>query len=124
MNTHPASSAAELTEQAAKNADTAIRSTQRLANQSLENLAEKVQDLRDQTIPLLNRVASEAEALARRGLDSVRETSAHLRDRASKVSDNTVGYIKDEPMKSMLIAAATGAALMALVSLVTRNRDE
>ena len=46
------------------------------------------------------------------------------RDRAAKVSDNTVGYIKDEPMKSMLIAAATGAALMALVSLVTRNRDE
>lgn len=124
MNTHPASSAAELTEQAAKNADTAIRSTQRLANQSLENLAEKVQDLRDQTIPLLNRVASEAEALARRGLDSVRETSAQLRDRAAKVSDNTAGYIKDEPMKSMLIAAATGAALMALVSLVTRNRDE
>mgnify|MGYP001577725900 FL=1 len=124
MNTHPASSAAELTEQAAKNADTAIRSTQRLANQSLENLAEKVQDLRDQTIPLLNRVASEAEALARRGLDSVRDTSAQLRDRAAKVSDNTVGYIKDEPMKSMLIAAATGAALMALVSLVTRNRDE
>ena len=124
MNTHPASSAAELTEQAAKNADTAIRSTQRLANQSLENLAEKVQDLRDQTIQLLNRVASEAEALARRGLDSVRDTSAQLRDRAAKVSDNTVGYIKDEPMKSMLIAAATGAALMALVSLVTRNRDE
>jgi hypothetical protein len=34
-----------------------------------------------------------------------------------------VGYIKDEPVKAMLIAAATGAALMALVGLVSRSRS-
>jgi hypothetical protein len=44
-----------------------------------------------------------------------------LRDKALRASDNTVGYIKDEPVKAMLIAAATGAALMALVSLITRS---
>ena len=33
-------------------------------------------------------------------------------------SDLTVNYIKDEPVKSILIAAATGAALMGLVSLM------
>ena len=38
-----------------------------------------------------------------------------------RAQDTTVGYIKDEPVKSMLIAAATGAALMALVSMMSRS---
>jgi hypothetical protein len=33
-----------------------------------------------------------------------------------------VAYIRDEPVKAMLIAAATGAALMALINLVSRSR--
>ena len=46
---------------------------------------------------------------------------AQLRDQAVRASDKTVGYIKDEPMKAMLIAAAAGAALMALVALLGRS---
>ena len=70
-------------------------------------------------------LASEAETLARRGLDTMRERSAQFRESAVRVSDNTVGYIKDEPVKAILIAAATGAALMALVSLLSRSsRDD
>ena len=72
-------------------------------------------------MPLINRLSSQAETAARRGVDAVRDTSAQLRERAVKASDSTVGYIKDEPVKAMLIAAATGAALMALVSLITRS---
>lgn len=40
-----------------------------------------------------------------------------------KASDDTVSYIKDEPVRAMLIAAATGAALMALLSMMGRSRD-
>ena len=46
-----------------------------------------------------------------------------LRDRAHRASDGTVNYIKDEPVKAVLIAAATGAALMALVALIGRPSD-
>ena len=45
-----------------------------------------------------------------------------LRDSADAASNRTVGYIKDEPVKAVLIAAATGAALMALLSLVSHAR--
>ena len=38
-------------------------------------------------------------------------------------SDATVNYIKEEPVKSILVAAATGAALMALVSMMSRSRS-
>lgn len=121
----PAKSANDVADQAAKSADSAIRSTQRMANESLDQLSDKIHELRDTAVPAINRLASEAETLARRGLDTMRERSAQIRDRAVRVSDNTVGYIKDEPVKSMLIAAATGAALMALVSLLSRSsRDD
>jgi ElaB/YqjD/DUF883 family membrane-anchored ribosome-binding protein len=35
----------------------------------------------------------------------------------------TVAYVKDEPVKAMLIAAATGAVLMGLISMMGRSRD-
>ena len=59
----------------------------------------------------------------RRGLDTMRDTSAQVRETALRTSDSTVGYIKDEPVKAILIAAAAGAALMALVSLLARTRS-
>lgn len=80
-----------LIDQAAQSADSAIHSTQRFANQALEGVSAS----------LLN-------------------AGKQVRDNASMVSDRTVTYIRDEPVKSMLIAAATGAALVALARLVGR----
>ena len=80
--------------------------------------------------PLIDRAAAQADALAQRGLEAVRdgsqrlrESGQRLRDSARHASEGTVQYIQAEPLKSVLIAAATGAALMALVSLVSRSRD-
>lgn len=53
-------------------------------------------------------------------LPSTSDRSGHLIEHAS---DTTVNYIREEPVKAVLMAAATGAALMALVSLVARSRD-
>ncbi len=111
-----------LADQAADSADQAIRSTQRVANATLDRMAGSVQDLRQQAAPLLNRVSAQAGELAQRGVDAVRDTSQQLRDKAVRASDGTVNYIRDEPVKAMLIAAATGAALMALIGLMSRNR--
>lgn len=106
---------------AAQAADDAIRSTQRLANDTLDRLAGSVQDARQEVAPFLHRASEQTSALAQRGLDAVRETSQGLRDSAHRATDSTVGYIKDEPLKAMLIAAATGAALMALVGMLSRS---
>jgi ElaB/YqjD/DUF883 family membrane-anchored ribosome-binding protein len=116
-------SGTNLADQAAQSADSAIQSTQRFANDTLDSLSNKVHEVRDQAAPVLNRVAEKAETLARRGIDVVKDSSQQLRERALHVSDSTVGYIKDEPIKAILIAAATGAALMALISLMTRSRE-
>jgi ElaB/YqjD/DUF883 family membrane-anchored ribosome-binding protein len=113
----------DIADQAAQSADGAIKSTQRFANDTLNNLSDKVQEVRDQAAPVLNRVAEKAETLARRGLDAVKDGSQQVREKALRASDSTVAYIKDEPVKAILIAAATGAALMALISLMTRSKD-
>ena len=116
-------SANDLAAQATQGADNAIKSTQRFANDTVNSLADKVQDVRDQAAPVISRVAEKAETLARLGIDAVKDSSQQIRDKAVRVSDSTVGYIKDEPVKAILIAAATGAALMALISMMTRSRD-
>lgn len=59
---------------------------------------------------------------------SLMEHAAHSADAAihgtqrlaNQASDKTIAYIRDEPVKSMLIAAATGAALVALARLIGR----
>lgn len=107
-----------LHDQAAGAADTAVRATQRLATEALDSLAAAVQALRTQAEPLLDSAGDGAEAVAHRGLDALRDGSAALRGSARKASAQTVRYIRDDPVRSMLFAAAAGAALMGMVSLM------
>ena len=120
--TDPLNQSNRLADLAAQSADNAIKATQRVANQTLDGLADSVQDLRQQAAPLLNRTAEQAGALAQRSVDAVRDGTQQLRDKALRASDSTVNYVKEEPVKAMLIAAATGAALMALVNLMSGSR--
>lgn len=85
--------------------------------------ADKLAHAIDEAVPPLKRAADQAADLARRGVDAITEGSQALRRQALQASDSTRDYIRDEPVKSVLIAAATGAALMALVGLLTRSRD-
>jgi ElaB/YqjD/DUF883 family membrane-anchored ribosome-binding protein len=111
-----------LVDQASQSADQAIRAGQQAANQAVDSAGNALQDLRKQATPVLERASEQVSAMAHRGLDSVRETTHQLRLKAEHASDSTVGYIRQEPVKAVLIAAATGAALMALISLVARSR--
>lgn len=113
--------ASTFADHAADTATSAIRSTQNVANDTLDRLTDKVDNAREQVAPMIDRLSAKAEAVANRGAEVVRETSAQLREKALRAQDTTVGYIKDEPVRSMLIAAATGAALMALISLASRS---
>jgi ElaB/YqjD/DUF883 family membrane-anchored ribosome-binding protein len=45
-----------------------------------------------------------------------------VRERTRHASDATLDYIRNEPLRAVLIAAATGAVLMALISLMRNAR--
>lgn len=70
----------------------------------------------DQAIQTSQRAANDA-------LKGLANAMHDLRLKADRASDNTVSYIRHEPVKSVLIAAATGAALMALISLLAPSRS-
>jgi len=74
----------------------------------------------DHLRPLLSRMSEQASAIAHQGADAVRDSSHQLRKQAEQARDETLKYIRNEPIKATLIAAATGAALMALVTMVGR----
>lgn len=120
--TLPTATSNRLVDQAAQSADQAIRSTQRVTNQAFDSLASGVQDMRHETAPMLNRAAEQVSTMAHRGLDVIREGSHRVGESVRHGSDSTVNYIKEEPVKAVLIAAGAGAALMALVYLLSRSR--
>ncbi len=69
----------------------------------------------------VNVLTDEAQGLAKRTSDLMSESAAQVRRQAELTRDATRGYIQDEPLKSVLIAAAAGAGLVLLGSLLTRN---
>jgi ElaB/YqjD/DUF883 family membrane-anchored ribosome-binding protein len=111
-----------LADQATQGADDTIRATQRVANEALDRLSDKVHDAHDKAAPKLVRMAEQAETLVRRGSEALREGSHQVKEKAVVASDRTIAYIKDEPVKAVLIAAAAGAAMLALVNLMSRSR--
>ena len=112
----------DLAEQAAGKADQALQSSRRMANNALDSLESGVDTMRDTVPAAFSRAAAQVEEITRRGLDRAKEASLGMRDQMHKASDRTVGYIKDEPVKSVLIAAATGAAVALLVGWAMRSR--
>ncbi len=81
-----------------------------------------VQQVRERVLPAAVRLASQAEDMAHRGVEAVRESGEHLRQRALQASDRSIGYVREEPVKAVLIAAAAGAALMALTRYLSQRR--
>jgi len=111
---------------ASQGADHMAGTTHRVANEALEQVESAVEAARANVQPTVARIASQAETLARKGLDAVKDGAYLMRNRAQNLGDVTARYVRQEPVKAVLIAAATGAALMALLSLVQsarRNSD-
>ena len=76
----------------------------------------------------LNQAASamdQAGGMSHRGVEAVkdglREGMHQVKEKAQSVGEQTVCYIQEKPVKSVLIAAATGAALMGILSLMIRG---
>jgi ElaB/YqjD/DUF883 family membrane-anchored ribosome-binding protein len=109
-----------LVDQAAAAANQGISAT----HHALDGLASGVQSLRDQASPRLDGATAQAGAMLHRGMDALRDGSLQVRAKALQAREGTTHYIQQEPVKSVLIAAATGAALMALISLMTRPRRD
>ncbi len=101
----------------------ALKSAERDAHAAIDSAVDGLASAYGEAKPLLSRVKQQARDYASNGYDAAREQGAALRDRSQKAVESTRGYVSDEPIKSLLIAAAVGAAVIALVEVVRARRN-
>lgn len=111
-----------IAQQATSKADAAIDSARKAADGALDTLQDKASHLAAVAPGTLSRVAAQVDELTRRGIDRAKEASDTARERAALAGDRTVSYIKNEPVKAVLIAAAAGAGIAALIGLIARSK--
>ena len=106
-----------------QNTGNAMDSTRDYANQALAKAEDKVRELRGTVDPLVDMLASRAQKLARQSLDMAAEAKDKAQQSLSRYASVTTHYVSEQPVRSVLIAAAVGAAVALLVSSARhRNR--
>jgi ElaB/YqjD/DUF883 family membrane-anchored ribosome-binding protein len=94
------------------------------AHDALIAMSDKVEEAGRAAPSVFSRAAAQVDELTRQGLLRAQEARSQIKDQVQRAGDASRGYIRDEPVKSVLIAAATGAAVAALVSLLVRGRKD
>lgn len=107
----------------ARKAHEGVEASERFAHKAVSRIAEKAAEWRDDAAPVLNRASERAEDWARQGKRWVQDGSDRVRTEVTRASDRTVGYMRDEPVKSVLMAAAAGALLYAVVRLLSDRTE-
>ena len=124
MNTTIRSSseaAAKMIDHAGLGADQAIQSGQRAVHQAMDAVADGMDSTRNRVGAAVDDLAKGATDMAQRGGDMLRQRGQQLQRQAVDARDATVGYIQEEPLKAVLIAAGVGAGLVLLGSLLSRS---
>lgn len=103
--------------------DQALRSTQRAVQQGIEHFTPDFNEARAQGSTAIKQLISGTSDLASHGMEAVRGGAHQVREKSAHLRDATTTYIQHEPVKSMLMAAAAGAALMGLIALFSRHGD-
>ncbi len=117
-----ADSARHMGEGAMQGAQQAVDATRNAANASLDKAEAGVQKLREGVDPAISDLAAKAQELAERGINYCAQTSAQLRQQMDEYSEITTRYVRQQPGKSVLMAAAAGAVLTMLAMSMSRRR--
>lgn len=117
MSTNPSTQlAAQAVDEATQALNHAQASAQALAHETKDNLSDAVHTLIHDVGPVLTRLAEQVAALSRQGVQAVQAGTHHVSDSAHDAADCTLGYIRREPVKSVLLAAGVGALLATVLA--------
>lgn len=116
--------AGDLAERAGERADDALLAARRATGDVANQVESGIDTLRQKIPQAISSATAQAEDLARRGVARVRDAGTAVREQATRAGDNTVAYIRDEPVKSVLIAAAAGAVATVVLTWMTQSRRD
>ncbi len=111
-----------MADEAAASVNGALQATRSATDHALDSLQSGVEGLRQSGPAALSRAAAQVEELTRRGMERAREAGVEVKNQVTRAGDRSVDYIRDEPVKSVLIAAAAGATIAALIGWSLRSR--
>lgn len=114
--------ARQLKDDVLQGAHSAVDATRDAANASLDKAEKRVEKWRSQVDPAMNDLAAKAQLLAERSIHYCADTSARVRDQVEKYTDDATHYVKQQPGKSVAIAAVAGAALTVAAMALLRRR--
>lgn len=84
------------------------------------------QDYLDDAVAGIGNGVSRGRRTMSRAMDDMAETMSDWRDQAAptinRLTDRTVTYVRDEPLRAALMAVAAGTAIYALMRMM-RGRD-
>lgn len=93
------------------------------ADQAVTSVQNGAQDLARQAPGLVDLAIDRVKNLGARGSDLARATSAMAVDKARQAADHTADRIRRDPLKSVLIAVAAGAAVALIASHMAHRRQ-
>jgi ElaB/YqjD/DUF883 family membrane-anchored ribosome-binding protein len=93
-------------------------------NQAVDQAADSAKNAADAAKSTVERARAAAHDYVERGSQGVRDSAAKIKDSWGNVADRTASYVHEQPMKAILIAAAAGAAIAMLSSLLAQNRNK
>jgi len=121
--TKAANIARDASDDALQSAQSAVETTRGYANEALDKAGEKVRDLRNNVDPLVEQITAKVQQLASRGIEYATDAKSRAQQQIIRYGDATGRYVAEQPVKSVLIAAATGAAIAAAILIATRSSN-
>lgn len=70
----------------------------------------------------LDEARASAEGLAAHGSEAIHNTAARAREAISHTTDQAAHYVQEQPLKSLMMAAAAGAAIAMLAGAIGKHR--
>jgi ElaB/YqjD/DUF883 family membrane-anchored ribosome-binding protein len=104
--------------------DACIFQLNRMNNMQLNKLSATANDLTDQATESAHTVVQATHKALLDASDGLSHTLKKLTDSATRATDSTACYIRNDPIKSVLIAAAAGAAAATLVGMLSRTNSK
>jgi ElaB/YqjD/DUF883 family membrane-anchored ribosome-binding protein len=114
----------DLSKRVMQSAHQAVDVTRGFTNNALDQADEKMRKLRGRVEPAIEELASGAQRIARRGIDIASDTTARAQNSLNRCAAMTERYVTDQPVKAVLIAAAAGAVIAALVLSARKRRQQ
>ena len=121
-SSHPADGLDGLGHDGLALAEQAIRDSRRIAHQTLDEMAARIDAARAAAGPAIDGLAHDAAGLAQHSSEALNHGARQLREQVRHAGAQARGLIADEPVKALLVALAAGAALTWLGSLLARGR--